>query len=73
MSLGTMRLGQLTFSRQLWALTSLQIFLMGDRLKMVRVHTRRIPAEMIDLKSFGDRPDESLIGETVREPHLPCI
>lgn len=39
----------------------------GDGLKVRGIHARPVAAQVVDLEALGDRPDEHLIRETVRE------
>jgi hypothetical protein len=40
---------------------------MSDGFKVTWVHAATVPTEVVDFKSTFDRPDEVLVGETVRE------
>jgi len=42
-----------------------------DRLKMLRIHTPRNPAKMIEAQSIRNRPDEMFITPSVRQYHAP--
>ena len=72
MSIGAVRLPSVVGDE---ILTSKRVRLVAHRLKMGRIHTRAIAAEVVNLEAVRDLADESLKDEAVRQaisgPSIP--
>jgi len=65
MAMWAMHLGLLLETGHLASISTTTVLLMSNRFKMLRIHTRWITAEVIQLETCGDRPHPVFVEPSV--------